>query len=318
MASHSDPVSVPPVKPELAPKPEAAEKPEPTTTKPEAATKPEPAAATAPSPETTPTTMAHKLVSTAAKAGMSSSLKTKVGIVVGGTVLTLVGGAFGIKSFGSGTPQALAQSSDNKNQFITPAPKPEPEPEPAKVEPPAEPRKLPGGMSDLPLVEVPKIPPVGEHLGRREQTPEPVKAPAHGDHTGHREQPIEPVKIQIPGDQTGHRDLAKEHKDKDKEHADIKIPELTPPPIPSGSKEPGNDHVEIKIPAPAPVIKNVHGDVELPALPAVHNTKTVKQDETIIHRVGAVDGKDKTETAPPPKAPVLDLDTLPAVVPPPV
>ncbi len=78
-------------------------------------------------------------VPAAAKAGWLTT-KTKVGIVVGGSVLSLVGGAYGLKSLGTGTPKAAAQSGKNTSVAVAPPATPD------------EPRKLPPELDTLPPV----------------------------------------------------------------------------------------------------------------------------------------------------------------------
>ena len=103
-------------------------------------------------------------VPAAAKAGWLTT-KTKVGIVVGGSVLSLVGGAYGLKSLGTGTPKAAAQSGKNTSVAV------------AQPATPDEPKKLPSELDILPPIR-----PVADRGARKDEfdldLPTPgVKAP---------------------------------------------------------------------------------------------------------------------------------------------
>ncbi len=118
------------------------------------AVKPDPTPATAPA--------LSAAVPAAAKAGWLTT-KTKVGIVVGGSVLSLVGGAYGLKSIGTGTPKAAAQSGKNTSVAVaTPATPDEPRKLPPELDilppvPPIKPSKNEFDL-DIPVVNAPRIP----------------------------------------------------------------------------------------------------------------------------------------------------------------
>lgn len=131
MANESDPVNVPAVKPE------------------------------APATVENAASAVTSAVDAVAKTGWMTS-KAKIGMVVGGSLLTIVGGAFGIKSIGSGSPRAVAQqqSAEQKKTGETPFK--------SEFE---EPKKLPANLkndsdSDLPPVAPPVIHPVKGDEGK--------------------------------------------------------------------------------------------------------------------------------------------------------
>ena len=137
MANTNDPVSVPAVKPEAPASNEAV-----------------PAAVT-------------EAVSAAVKTGWMAS-KGKIGMVVGGSLITLVGGAYGVKLIGAGSPRAAAQQQlAEKKSGFEPPPKPDAD----------EPRKLSKGITDLPSTDLPPVaaPKVEQAGGEAGKTKAPVK-----------------------------------------------------------------------------------------------------------------------------------------------
>lgn len=228
MANQSDPVSVPAVKPEV------------------------PAAVEAAVPGVS------EAVESAVKAGWMAS-KAKIGMVVGGSLLTLVGGTYGVKLIGAGSPRAAAQQVAESKKEVEPPVKSEFE----------EPKKLPPKLFDAPDVELPPVAAPG------------IK-PVNSD--GAKAKP--PAKIPI----------------------DIDVPDMKAPPIPGGGQL-DITPPDVKLP-PTPVIGG--GKNEPAELPSNNKSTTIKAVEPTIIRVGAVDNKDKSETAPPPKPPA-DID-VPLIV----
>lgn len=232
MANPTDPVSVPPVNP---------------------------APATAPALDA--------VAPVAAKAGWLTG-KTKVGIVVGGSLLSLVGGVYGVKSLGSGTPKAVAQAPDTKPAAVAP------------LTTPTEPRRLPEEINELPGVTVPKPPVVDNRIPRLDlgvddiATPPPLPNPGFRGDLVIDPPPLKPIAEKRPL----------------KNDFDIE-----PPPLPAvtrtgtvntGDKQPilrvgGQTSTETAPPPPkAPVI-----DIDLPPLvapPKVGNAPPAKLEFDLV------------------------------------
>lgn len=81
--------------------------------------------------------------------------KANLAMVLGGSLLTVVGGIYGYQSIGKGTPRAVAQNNKPEPQVVTP---------PSAVKPPEEPNKLNIDITDIP----PITPPKSTATGRKE------------------------------------------------------------------------------------------------------------------------------------------------------